>query len=158
MVGGAWEEAPPVSKRGNRIRREPRQADAERGMGAWGAESWRWAPRKKPAWEGGRSETEKTATQSKKEKEVSAGAEAKPGQRRSGQEWKTEKPELNQHLTSCGDQSEGCTSTGVPPGRFNRRTTRSRGLLYYRLLQQAVKHQPIPKTRLSATSNTTVGI
>lgn len=33
--------------------------------------------------------------------------------------------------------------------RFNRRTSRSRGLLFYRLLQQAVAHGPIPKKQLN---------
>lgn len=32
--------------------------------------------------------------------------------------------------------------------RFNRRSSRSRGLLFYRLLQQAVSHAPIPKVAL----------
>jgi hypothetical protein len=32
--------------------------------------------------------------------------------------------------------------------RFNRRSSRSRGLLFYRLLQQAVGHEPIPKRHI----------
>ena len=42
--------------------------------------------------------------------------------------------------------------------RFNRRASGSRGLLFYRLLQQAVTHEPISKTRLNATSNGAAGI
>lgn len=33
--------------------------------------------------------------------------------------------------------------------RFNRRTSRSRGLLFYRLLQQAVSHPPLSKSQLN---------
>jgi transposase-like protein len=33
--------------------------------------------------------------------------------------------------------------------RFNRRSSRSRGLLFYRLLQQAVAHEPVPKLHFS---------
>jgi len=33
--------------------------------------------------------------------------------------------------------------------RFNRRASRSRGLLFYRLLQQAVAHPPVPKNQLN---------
>ena len=33
--------------------------------------------------------------------------------------------------------------------RFNRRTSRSRGLLFYRLLQQAVSHSPVSKRQLN---------
>jgi transposase-like protein len=32
--------------------------------------------------------------------------------------------------------------------RFNRRSSKSRGLLFYRLLQQAVDHSPIPKQKI----------
>jgi transposase-like protein len=35
--------------------------------------------------------------------------------------------------------------------RFNRRTSRSRGLLFYRLLQQAVAHEPVPKNSFTGT-------
>lgn len=34
--------------------------------------------------------------------------------------------------------------------RFNRRSSRSRGLLFYRLLEQAVKVRPVPYKRLIA--------
>jgi transposase-like protein len=32
--------------------------------------------------------------------------------------------------------------------RFNRRSSKSRGLLFYRLLQQAVAHDPVPKSKI----------
>jgi transposase-like protein len=34
--------------------------------------------------------------------------------------------------------------------RFNRRSSQSRGLLFYRLLQQSVGHEPIPKRQVGA--------
>ena len=34
--------------------------------------------------------------------------------------------------------------------RFNRRTSRSRGLLFYRLLEQAVAAQPVTYQRITA--------
>lgn len=37
--------------------------------------------------------------------------------------------------------------------RFNRRSSRSRGLLFYRLLQQAVAHEPVPKAGVVSITN-----
>lgn len=39
--------------------------------------------------------------------------------------------------------------------RFNRRSSSSRGLLFYRLIQQAVAHQPVPITQISPKGQST---
>lgn len=41
--------------------------------------------------------------------------------------------------------------------RFNRRTSRSRGMLFYRLAQQAVQVEPVPYKQLIAPQDLGVG-
>ncbi len=94
--------APPVSDGENGLRREPRQAAAVKGEAPGGAGDWRWAPIKKPAGEGGPSDTEKTATQKKRDKDRRGTGKARSAPSYPGDE--TEKRELNRLLPTFGSE------------------------------------------------------